>query len=58
MGEKSGAIVLVPAEGQILPAIGSTQMQVLDWKNRHRMIRLHTALHVLLVAIPFPVTGG
>jgi len=55
---EAGAIVLVPAEGQALPAVGSTHMQVLDWDNRHRMMRLHTALHLLSVVIPLPVTGG
>ena len=55
---ENGAIVLVPAEGQGLPAIGSTLMQKLDWENRHQMMRLHTALHLLSVVIPLPVTGG
>ena len=55
---EEGAIVLVPTEGQALPEIGSTHMQVLDWDNRHRMMRLHTALHLLSVVIPLPVTGG
>ncbi len=55
---EDGAIVLVPAEGQALPAIGTTATQALDWDNRHRMMRLHTALHLLSVVIPLPVTGG
>ena len=56
-GENSG-IVLVPAEGTKLPAIGSAVHQVLDWEARHRMMRLHTGLHLLSVAVPLPVTGG
>ncbi|HIP23268.1 MAG TPA: alanyl-tRNA editing protein [Rhodobacteraceae bacterium] len=55
---ENGNIVLVPAEGQAAPAIGSTHMQRLNWDNRHRMMRLHTALHLLSVVIPLPVTGG
>ncbi len=55
---EGGTIVLVPSEGQTLPAIGSTHLQQLDWENRHRMMRLHTALHLLSVVIPLPVTGG
>lgn len=55
---ENGSIVLVPAEGQSLPTIGSTLLQKLDWDNRHRMMRLHTALHLLSVVIPLPVTGG
>ena len=32
--------------------------QHLDWDLRHRHMRMHTALHLLTVAIPLPVTGG
>ena len=32
--------------------------QVLDWSRRHRHMRVHTALHLLSVVIPLPVTGG
>lgn len=52
------AIVLVPADAQALPAVGSEVVQVLDWDRRHRHMRVHTALHLLSVAIPFGVTGG
>jgi misacylated tRNA(Ala) deacylase len=31
---------------------------LLDWTRRHRHMRVHTALHLLSVVIPFPVTGG
>lgn len=30
----------------------------LDWARRHRIMRMHTALHLLSVALPHPVTGG
>ena len=52
------AIVLVPAEGAPLPPVSGTVRQVLDWEARHRMMRLHTALHLLSVVVPLPVTGG
>ncbi|WP_112323388.1 alanyl-tRNA editing protein [Oceanibium sediminis] len=56
---KSGSdVVLVPGEGQSLPPVGTEVEQVIDWAARHRMIRLHTALHLLSVVIPLPVTGG
>ncbi len=32
--------------------------QQLDWDRRHRHMRVHTALHLLSVVIPLPVTGG
>ncbi|WP_118138558.1 alanyl-tRNA editing protein [Oceanicella sp. SM1341] len=54
-----GAIVLVPAPGgPALPAPGETGQQVLDWARRHRLMRVHTALHLLSVVVPLPVTGG
>ena len=30
----------------------------LDWERRHKRMRVHTALHLLSVVLPFPVTGG
>lgn len=53
-----GAIVLVPAEPVPLPPIGADIGQALDWDRRHRHMRVHTALHLLSVVIPLPVTGG
>ena len=52
------AIVLVPAEGAALPAVGQSVTQTLDWDRRHRHMRIHTALHLLSVVIPLPVSGG
>lgn len=51
-------IVHVPAEGAALPAVGDTVTATLDWEQRHRCMRVHTALHLLCSLIPFPVTGG
>ncbi|WP_133489551.1 alanyl-tRNA editing protein [Aliiroseovarius marinus] len=55
---EGGAIVLVPAEGEVLPPIGADVVQNLDWDLRLRHMRMHTALHLLSVVIPLPVTGG
>ena len=30
----------------------------LDWERRHRLMRMHTCLHLLSAVLPFPVTGG
>tara|TARA_A100001015_G_scaffold121489_1_gene134718 strand:+ start:27 stop:755 length:729 start_codon:yes stop_codon:yes gene_type:complete len=32
--------------------------QILDWDLRYKYMRTHTALHLLSVCLPFPVTGG
>lgn len=53
-----GAIVLVLGEGDDRPQIGTSVRMTLDWANRHRHMRVHTALHLLSVVIPLPVTGG
>ena len=55
---EGGAIVLVPVEGSDPPAPGTLVRQRLDWDRRHLHMRVHTALHLLSVVIPLPVTGG
>jgi len=55
---EGGDIVLVPAEGASLPPVGAEVMQAIDWDMRYRQMRVHTALHLLSVVIPLPVTGG
>jgi misacylated tRNA(Ala) deacylase len=55
---EGGMIALVPAEAVPLPPPGSLVRQRIDWDRRHRMMRVHTALHLLSVVIPLPVTGG
>ncbi|SDR11584.1 alanyl-tRNA editing protein [Pseudovibrio sp. Tun.PSC04-5.I4] len=55
-------IIHVPAEGTLLPeglTNGSTKVTVhLDWQTRYKRMRVHTALHLLSVVLPHPVTGG
>ena len=50
--------VLLPAEPVALPAVGQEIKQVLNWDRRYRHMRVHTALHLLSVVIPLPVSGG
>lgn len=54
----SDGVGLLPAEPSEVPVIGTVVRQVLDWGRRHRHMRVHTALHLLSVVIPLPVTGG
>ncbi len=53
-----GGIVLVPETGAALPPEGAEVTQVIDWAPRLGHMRVHTALHLLSVVIPRPVTGG
>ena len=55
---EGGAIVLVPADAAELPPVGAEVEQRLDWERRYGHMRIHTALHLLSVVIPLPVTGG
>lgn len=55
---EGGLIALVPAEPVALPAVGTEIVQRIDWARRYRYMRVHTALHLLSVVIPLPVTGG
>jgi misacylated tRNA(Ala) deacylase len=51
-------IALVPEVGAPLPGVGEEVTMVLDWDRRHLHMRVHTALHLLSVVLPLPVTGG
>lgn len=39
------------------PAVGDRVTVAIDWTRRHRLMRLHTCLHLLGSLIPVPVTG-
>jgi len=54
----SGDIVHLP-EGDVETDLAGKQVQAcIDWERRHRLMRMHTLLHLLCVVIPAGVTGG
>ena len=55
---EGGASVMLAAEPVPVPPVGAEVTLRLDWDRRHRHMRVHTALHLLSVVIPLPVTGG
>jgi misacylated tRNA(Ala) deacylase len=58
---KGGAldeVIHVPAPGTPLPTIGETVTAEIDWDRRHRLMRMHTCLHLLCAVVPGAVTGG
>jgi misacylated tRNA(Ala) deacylase len=48
----------VAAEGEDVPNVGETVRAEIDWPLRLLRMRMHTCLHLLSVALPYPVTGG
>lgn len=47
------------ADGSPLPPVGAVVTGAVDWTRRHRLMRMHTALHLLCAALPgVSVTGG
>ena len=51
-------ILHAPAEGAALPRPGARVIARIDWDLRYQRMRAHTALHLLSVVAPYPVTGG
>src|SRR5271169_5697460 len=51
-------ILHVPADGAALPPPGARVIARIDWELRYKRMRAHTALHLLSVVLPYPVTGG
>ncbi|CAB3743874.1 hypothetical protein LMG1866_05936 [Achromobacter ruhlandii] len=50
-------ILHVLAEGVAAPQVGDRVTVRIDWPRRHRLMRLHTCLHLLGSLVPAPVTG-
>ena len=57
-GATDGEIVHVPEGPVDAGIVGSRVVARIDWERRHRLMRMHTCLHLLCSLIPAPVTGG
>ncbi|MCC5779490.1 alanyl-tRNA editing protein [Nitratireductor sp. B36] len=57
-GETKDEIIHVPAAEQVLPEMGETLQLTIDWDRRFKLMRMHTACHLLSVICPFPITGA
>ena len=57
-GEHKNEIIHVTVEGQALPTVGEKLVLHIDWPRRYKLMRMHTACHLLSVVCPFPITGA
>jgi misacylated tRNA(Ala) deacylase len=57
-GETKDEIIHVPAAGAVLPEPGDTLTGEIDWERRLKLMRMHTACHLLTAVCPFPITGA
>ena len=57
-GPDRATVIHVPQAGEAPLEPGEAVTARLDWERRYRRMRAHTALHLLSVVLPFPVTGG
>jgi len=57
-GPAGGESVLHVLQAGAPVAIGDKVEAEIDWQRRHRLMRLHTALHLLGAVVRAPVTGG
>jgi misacylated tRNA(Ala) deacylase len=46
------------AEGSVRPPVGARLRAEIDWQRRYRLMRMHSAMHLLCRAVDCPVTGG
>src|SRR5215813_9805646 len=57
-GDTPDRVLHLPAPGSPVLQPGETVTLEIDWPRRYRLMRLHTALHLLSCVITAPVTGG
>lgn len=57
-GATKDIILHVPLEGEALPSVGEKLVLHIDWARRYKLMRMHTACHLLSVVCPYPVTGA
>jgi misacylated tRNA(Ala) deacylase len=57
-GPTKDIIIHVPLAGEAVPEIGEKLVLHVDWPRRYKLMRMHTACHLLSVVCPFPITGA
>lgn len=57
-GPTKDIIIHVPLEGQVQPLVGEKLVLHIDWPRRYKLMRMHTACHLLSLICQYPVTGA
>jgi misacylated tRNA(Ala) deacylase len=57
-GENKEEIIHLPVAGAPVAEIGETLGLSIDWPRRLKLMRMHTACHLLTVICPYPITGA
>ncbi len=57
-GPAPDEVIHVLAAGAVAPAVGTSVTSEIDWERRHRLMRMHSCLHLLCAVITGDVTGG
>ena len=57
-GATKEIIIHRPLEGEAPPIVGETVVAHIDWARRYKLMRMHTACHLLSVVCPYPITGA
>jgi misacylated tRNA(Ala) deacylase len=57
-GGDRGRVLHLAEPGAVLPCVGANVPLRLDWERRYKLMRMHSALHLLSVVLPYGVTGG
>jgi misacylated tRNA(Ala) deacylase len=57
-GDGADEVIHVLASDAAAPALGAEITAEIDWERRHRLMRMHTCLHLVCAVVPGAVTGG
>jgi misacylated tRNA(Ala) deacylase len=57
-GDTKDIIIHVPAADQRAVLVGEKLVLHIDWARRYKLMRMHTACHLLSVVCQYPITGA
>ncbi len=57
-GASKEVILHMPAVGEPVPLVGEKLVLHVDWPRRYKLMRMHTACHLLSVVCQYPITGA